>query len=127
MATDKEEEIPLQTNRIIEKPEVKIIANKDETLACLSGSVDIDSSPAVRDQLLALVQSADRHFVSVDLSAVTHIDSSGVATLIEALRAARTCKTQLTLRGLHGRLLRLFEVTGILSLFNGNSEMSQPG
>jgi anti-sigma B factor antagonist len=117
----------ITNTEIVDKPELKIVASKDGTLARLSGSVDIDSSPAVRDQLLAVVQEADPKFVSIDLSAVTHMDSSGIATLIEALRAARSSKTQLTLRGLHGRLLRLFEVSGILLLFNGNTEMSQPG
>lgn len=112
---------------VIDKPEIKVIATKDGTLACLSGRVDIDSSPAVRDQLLVIVQAAETKIVSIDLSAVTHFDSSGIATLIDALRAGRSSKTQLTLRGLHGRLLRLFEVTGILSLFNGSTEMTQPG
>ena len=110
-----------------DKPEINVVVSKDGTLACLSGRVDIDTSPAVRDQLLVVVQAADPKVVSIDLSAVTHFDSSGIATLIDALRAARSSKTQLTLRGLHGRLLRLFEVTGILSLFNGSAEISQPG
>ena len=104
----------------VDKPELKIVASKEGTLAFLSGSVDIDSSPAVRNQLLVLVRSADPKFVSVDLSAVTHLDSSAVATLIEALRVARSSKTELRLRGLQGRLLRLFELTGLLPLFNGS-------
>jgi anti-sigma B factor antagonist len=66
------------------------------------------------------VQAASPNLVSIDLSAVTHLDSSGVATLIEALRVARSCKTELRLLGLQGRLLRLFELTGLLPLFNGS-------
>lgn len=112
---------------IMDRPKIKVVASKDGILAFLSGSVDMDSSPAVREQLLAVVQAANPRIVSVDLSAVTHFDSSGIATLIDGLRAARNSKTQLTLRGLEGRLLHLFELTGILSLFNGNPEMSQPG
>jgi len=54
------------------------------------------------------------------LSAVTHIDTSGIATLIEALKIARGNKTELRLQGLHDQLLRLFECTGMLSLFNGS-------
>jgi anti-sigma B factor antagonist len=104
----------------IDKAEIKIVAGRDGTLASLSGRVDIDSSPAVRDQLLAVVQAAAPNPVSIDLSALTHIDSSGVATLIEALRVARSSKTELRLRGLQGRLLRLFELTGLLPLFNGS-------
>ena len=112
---------------IIDRPEIKVVAGKDGILAFLSGSVDMDSSPEVRDQLLLIVRAADPKIVSIDLSGVTHFDSSGLATLIDALRVARSLKTQLTLWGLQGRLLHLFELTGILSLFNGNIEVSQPG
>jgi len=111
----------------IDKPEIRISVTKDATVACLSGRVDMDSSPAVREQLRVVLREANRKTVSVDLSAVTHFDSSGIATLIDALRVARSSKTQMTLRGLDGRLLHLFELTGILSLFNGDTEVSQPG
>jgi len=112
---------------IIEGPEIKVVACKDGTIAFVSGPVDMDSSPVVRDQLLIIVRAANPKIVSIDLSGVTHFDSSGIATLIDALRVARSSKTQLTLRGLDGRLLHLFELTGILSLFNGDTEGSQPG
>jgi anti-anti-sigma factor len=104
----------------IDKAGINIVPGKDGALACLSGRIDIDSSPAVRGRLLALLQPPKPKMVSIDLSEVTHIDSSGVATLIEALRIARSCETELRLQGLQGRLLRLFESTGILALFNGS-------
>ena len=119
--------MPSNKTESIDKPEIRISLTKDGTVACLSGRVDMDSSPAVREQLLVVLREANRKTVSVDLSAVTHFDSSGIATLIDALRVARSSKTQLTLRGLDGRLLHLFELTGILSLFNGIIEVSQPG
>ena len=105
------------TNRI-DKPGINIVAGEHGALASLKGRIDIDSSPAVRDQLIALLHAPHPSTVSIDLSGVTHIDSSGVATLIEALKIARNCKTELRLQGLHDRLHRLFEATGILSLFN---------
>jgi anti-sigma B factor antagonist len=128
-ARTEEEEIPLPSNKTatIDKSQIKVITSKYGTLACLSGRVDMDSSPAIRDQLLLVMQAADHKIVSIDLSAVTHFDSSGIATLIDALRVARNSKTHLSLRGLHGRLLHLFEVTGILGLFNRSTEISQPG
>ena len=104
----------------IEKSGMQIVANENGALASLYGRIDIDSSPAVRDQLIALFQVSHPRTVSIDLSGVTHIDSSGVATLIEALKIARHCKTELRLQGLNDRLHRLFEATGILSLFNGH-------
>ena len=105
------------TNRI-DKPDINIVASEHGALASLKGRIDIDSSPAVRDQLIALLHAPHPGTVSIDLSGVTHIDSSGVATLIEALKIARNCKTEFRLQGLHDRLQRLFDATGILSLFN---------
>ena len=55
--------------------------------------------------------------VIVDLTDVSYIDSSGIATLIEGLRMARSRQTTLCLQGLHGRLLQLFQVTGMSALF----------
>jgi len=110
----------LSNNReSIENSGMKIITNENGAVASLYGRIDVDSSPALRDRLLALLQAPHSNRVSIDLSAVSHIDSSGVATLIEALKIARSNKTELILQGLRDRLLRLFESTGILSLFNG--------
>lgn len=103
-----------------DKLKINIIDSRDGTLVYLSGRVDIDSSPALRDQLLALLQSRHTRMVSVDLFAVGKIDSSGVATLIEALKIARAGGTELRLQGLHDGLLRIFEFTGIASLFDGS-------
>ncbi len=103
---------------------INIAVGNDGSLACLYGRIDIDSSPAVRQRLLALLRAPYPATVSIDLSGVTHIDSSGVATLIEALRIARSNKIELRLQGLHDRLHRLFEHTGMLSLFNGSIRRS---
>ena len=113
----------LSNNReSIEKSGMQIVANENGALASLYGRIDIDSSPAVRDQLIALLRVPHPRTVSIDLSGVTHIDSSGVATLIEVLKITRQCKTELRLQGLNDRLHHLFEATGILSLFHEGIE-----
>src|ERR1700686_4514077 len=104
-----------------DKLKINVVDRKDGPLVYLSGRVDIDSSPALRDQLLALLRGHIT-MVRIDLTAVTSIDSSGLATLIEALKIARAGKTELRLQGLHDELLRIFEFTGLVSLFNGSSE-----
>jgi anti-sigma B factor antagonist len=115
-----EELIPLldDENKRVDKQEIDIVTAGDGTLARIHGRIDIDSSPALRDRFLALFEASHAKVVSIDLSAVSHIDSSGVATLIEALKIARSHSTEVKLQGLEGRLLRLFQSTGILSLFN---------
>ena len=105
-------------SKCVDNPEINSVAGENGALVSLKGHIDIDSSPAVRDQLIAILHAPHPRTVSIDLSGVTHIDSSGVATLIEALKIARNCKTELRLQGLHDRLHRLFEATGILYLFN---------
>ena len=114
----------MQSNNIQsgDRLDINIVENKDGALVYLSGRVDIDSSPAFRNRLLALIEGRRAKRVSVDLFAITQIDSSGIATLIEALKIAHAYQTELTLQGLHDDLLRLFEFTGILSLFNGSRQ-----
>ena len=100
--------------------EINIRENEGSTLVCLSGYIEIDSSPALRDQLLTLLANRHMKRVNINLSAVKKIDSSGIATLIEALKVAHAGKTELRLQGLHDELLRVFEFTGLVSLFNGS-------
>ena len=101
--------------------EIEIVSRENGAMARISGRIDIDSSPALRTQLLTALQAPRCNVLTLDVSAVTNIDSSGVATLIEALRIARSHNADLTLIGLQGQLLGLFQSTGILSLFNGNT------
>ena len=86
----------------------------------LRGRFNIDSSPALRDRLLSMLGAQSPEPVVVDLTDVPYIDSSGIATLIEGLRIARMRQTTLCVQGLQGRLLHLFEVTGISVLFEKN-------
>jgi anti-sigma B factor antagonist len=85
----------------------------------LDGRVNVDSSPDLRDQLLGILSAAPvPRTVTVDLSGVSYIETSGIATLIEALRFARHRQIGFCLQGLGGSVLRLFEVTGTLMLFD---------
>jgi len=97
--------------------EITVTHDADGALVCLKGRLGLDSSPALRDRLLAILQGPPPEPVIVDLTGVPYIEGSGIATLLEALRVARNHKTTLRLRGLHDRLLHLFQVTGVLSLF----------
>jgi anti-sigma B factor antagonist len=104
----------------IDKAEIEIVSGENGAMARISGRIDIDSSPALRAQLLTALQAPRCNVLTLDVSAVTNIDSSGVATLIEALRIARSRNADLRLIGLQGRLLVLLQSAGILSLFNGS-------
>ena len=106
-----------------ESLEIAIIFGEEGAIVRLNGRLNIESSPLLRDRLLCLLRDLSVKTVIVDLMKVSYIDSSGIATLIEALKFARHRRVALRLNGLEGRLLHLFEVTGVLSLFalNGNA------
>jgi len=92
------------------------------TVVCLSGRVSVDSSPELRDHLLATLGRPSLPTLTIDMSKLTYIDCSGIATLIEALRIAHKRKTALQLSGLHDGPRHLLEVTGLLHLFDTNGE-----
>jgi anti-sigma B factor antagonist len=84
-----------------------------------SGQIDVYSSPDLRDSLRAILSKEPLpKTVTVDLAGVSYIETSGIATLIEALRIARHHQIGFCLQGVGGSVFRLFEVTGVLSLFD---------
>lgn len=96
----------------------------DGTLVRLQGRLGIDSSPNLRDRLLAILREQPPKIVIVDLSEVSYVDTSGIATLLEAFKLARNRHTRLRLSGLQGRLARLFEVIGLTSLLETSDSTS---
>jgi anti-sigma B factor antagonist len=56
--------------------------------------------------------------VSVDLSGVSYMDTSGLATLVEAARIAREQGTRLILGGIHDQPRYFFEITHLDRLFD---------
>src|ERR1700683_726990 len=84
----------------------------------LNGRIDVDWSPDIRDCLLAILLGKQSvHTITVDLGDVNHIEASGIATLVEALKIAGHRRIRLQLQGLNGSVRRLFDVTGLLPLF----------
>ena len=96
------------------------------TLVRVRGHLGIDSSPGLRDRLLAVLQGQSMATVVVDLTEVSYLDASGIATLVEGLKIARSRRNTLRIEGLQGRVLHLFEVTGLLAIFeiDGNGRAS---
>ena len=101
--------------------EVTVDHSEKGILVRLSGRINVDSSPDLRDRLLPiLLNKPSPRTVTVDLAGVPYIDLSGIATLIEALKIARHHQTGFCLQGLSGSVLRLFQVTSVLDLFEAS-------
>lgn len=99
--------------------QISIERNREAAAMHLRGRIDMESSPHFRDQLLALLRRQPAPgTIAIDLSAIDYMDTSGIATLVEALKIARIGRIAFHLEGLQGRLLHLFQSTGIGTLFD---------
>jgi len=77
-------------------------------VVAFAGEVDLEQSPRARQILLEHV--ARYPVVLVDLSAVDYIDSSGVASLVEAYQAARKRRSGFGLAALSPAARRVLEL-----------------
>ena len=93
----------------------EIRSQGNATIVALSGDVDLDSSPQVRSVLLDSVR--DKRVVLVEMSAVSYIDSSGVASLIEAYQTAKSLNTRFGIVGLSGAPLQVIQVAQLEKIF----------
>lgn len=85
----------------------------------VSGDIDFANSPVVRDLVLHEIRESHTPRVVVNLRQVRYMDSSGVASLVEGLKASRDLGSRFILVGLTtstrevlqlSRLIKVFEV-----------------
>ena len=80
------------------------------------GDVDLSRAPSLREKISA-VQRANPKRLVIDLSDVPYMDSSGVATLVEALQVARRTGGKLILCGLQEKVRSIFEIARLDLVF----------
>jgi anti-sigma B factor antagonist len=85
-------------------------------VVALTGDVDLQTSPTVRQQLLECLESNTR--VVVDLSAVNYIDSSGVASLVEAFQVSRKKSAFFALANVSAAALRVLNLARLDKVFS---------
>ena len=88
--------------------ERKIEARDGWTSVRLHGALDFDHSGSALELLLENVRTRRR--VLVDLSDVTHIDSSGVASFVTAYQTAKQNGTRFGLAGVNPRVMRMLKL-----------------
>lgn len=85
-------------------------------IVALQGDVDLESSPTARRVLLDGV--ARGRDVLVDMSGVAYIDSSGVASLVEAFQNARKKGCGFGLASVSESALRVLQLARLDKVFN---------
>ena len=83
------------------------------------GELDVSTSPMLREELSAVL---DEHpdSLTLDFGDVSFVDSSGLGSLIGALRRLRETDDGRSLRILHTQpaVARVFEITGLAQVFD---------
>jgi anti-sigma B factor antagonist len=83
----------------------------------LMGELDMGTAPKLREELLRLA-SGGAQLVTVDLSDLVFIDSTGLSVLITALKRLRQQGGDLALRSPTPGTRRVLEITGLTEVFS---------
>ncbi len=91
-------------------------AHEGAVLVSPRGDVDMSRSPVLR-QTLHDVQSRKPQRMVVNLESVDYMDSSGLATLVEAMRSAKSADTKMVLCGMNDKVRAIFEIARLHHFF----------
>lgn len=89
----------------------------DQTTITLAGILKQATAPSLR-QMTSELQAADRKNVTLDMTSITEIDSSGVAAIVELHKQLKSMGGTLTISGLQGQpraILNLLRLNKVLS------------
>ena len=89
--------------------------DRDAVIVDVSGQIDLGNSPALRKSLLESLAGTER--LAINLQGVKYIDSSGIASLLEVLQAARKSTKRLILFGVTGSVLKVLQLTRLTGVF----------
>jgi anti-sigma B factor antagonist len=83
----------------------------------ISGNIDMSNSPEVRKAVLHEIRDKRDPRVFLNLTGVAYIDSSGVASLVEGLKASRELGSRFILFGLSDSAREVLKISRLLKLF----------
>jgi len=85
------------------------------TVVALKGEVDLYYSPKAREHILGCLKKNQN--VLVDLSEVSYIDSSGVASLVEGYQEAKSSGVEFGLIGVSSAALSVLQLARLDKVF----------
>jgi len=97
--------------------EVSTDKKNDATIVSIKGDVDLYSSPQVRKAIIGLT-AKKTPAILVNLTEVSYMDSSGVATLVEGLQQVGKYKGQFKIFGLASAVKEVFELSRLDKVFD---------
>lgn len=92
----------------------------------VAGEIDVASAPQLREALHKVI--ADGHTtVVLDLLAVTFLDSTALGVLVGALKRCRELGGELHVVVADPRIVKIFEITGLTSVFSIADSLESAG
>jgi anti-sigma B factor antagonist len=101
------------------------IESENHIAIMVEGEVDVYTAPQLREKLLPLCHGGSQ--ITVDLSRVDYIDSTGLGVLIGAYKAQRATGGRLILTGMNSRLMRIFKITGLHEIIDIEDKVQEDG
>jgi anti-sigma B factor antagonist len=96
---------------------VKEVRQQDDAVVVsLQGDIDLNTAPEVHKTLVDVCQDEPKRIV-VNCRDVSYIDSSGIGTLVEVFRRARSFDGKLLLCCLNDRVYSVLEITRLDKIF----------
>ena len=90
-------------------------ADKD-AIVSVAGEINLARSNQFQEDVAAVVSDGPKRLV-LDLSGVTFMDSSGIASLVKMLSRVRAAGASMHLAGMSDRVRSLFEITRLDQVF----------
>lgn len=87
------------------------------TIFDVSGDIDLATSPELRKALLRELRELRMPRVVLNLKSVRYIDSSGVASLVEGLKASRDVGARFVLFGLNTTVREVLQLSKLVRIF----------
>lgn len=94
--------------------QIKTVLKDAAAVIIPSGEIDLSNSPVLRKKLMGLTNTN----ILVDLSDVTYMDSSGLATLIEAMQKTTKKGGTFKLTGIKGPVKNILEIARLTEIFS---------
>lgn len=85
------------------------------------GEIDATSAPALRADVYGAIDTHPGEIVTVDLSKVEFLDSTGLGVLVGALKHARTGGGDIAVTGAAAHVWKVFQITGLDKVFTAQA------
>ena len=81
----------------------------------LSGEIDLDGSPEVRENIKDLIDKVN--VIEVQLSKVNYIDSSGIAALVEGMQLSKSNSKEFCLTDVSNEVMKVIKLAHLDKIF----------